>query len=55
LLEATRDTRFLRGNEIDLAMDMGKYSPYFDIETHMVLSADQQMEIIKKMMQSIPK
>jgi len=43
------------GNEIDLAMELGKYNPYFDIETHMVLSADQQMEIIKKRMQNTPK
>jgi len=43
------------GNEIDLAMEMGKYVPYIDFEAHMVLSADQQMGIIKKMMQSMPK
>lgn len=43
------------GNEVDLAMELGKYNPYFDFETHMVLSADQQMEIIKKRMQNTPK
>jgi hypothetical protein len=54
LLEAARGTRFLR-ETVDLAMELGKYNPYFDFETHMVLSADQQMEIIKKRMQNTPK
>lgn len=39
------------GNEIDLAMEMGKYNPYFDIETHMVLSARSKFLLKKDLLE----
>ena len=45
----------VEGSETDLAMQSAKYTPYVELEARMVLTADQQMELLRKMAQSAPR
>ena len=53
--EGSEGYAIYEGNEIDLAMEVGKYTPFIEFEARMVLSVDQQMGLLQKMTQSIPK
>ena len=43
------------GNEVDLAFETGKYTPYIELEARILISADQQMELLRKQAESAPK
>jgi hypothetical protein len=43
------------GNEAELALETSKYYPFADFEAHVVLTADQNMDVLKKLAQMAPR
>ena len=50
--EGGRGYAIFEGNEVDLAWETGKYTPYVELEARIFLTVDQQLELLRKQAES---